>query len=228
MGVEEVITRYITHPGLQVRRNTRGSVTGGLYTDGGSSYFRVDCSIRPDTGAELENDPQGQTEQEIRVVYNNQRELWTRQHDNGSTPGHDADIFYLDAVAASLALGGLTPDVDTVIQENTDGVEGNATTIALVSNVGAPGAGTYDESLYPAIVFTFHPTVTTVANLEAAVAASAHLHVLTPGTPAHVFGVGDALAPTNLAGGVAELWRAMRAKKYRTFWKTWIERLTRP
>lgn len=228
MGVESVISSFITHPALQVRRNVRGTVTAGLLVGGAASYFRVDCSIRPDSGAELVNNAEGQSVPETLVVYNNQREIWTRLHDSGATAGHDPDVLYLNAVAASLALGGLTPDVDTTVQENTDGAEGNATTIALVSDVGAPAHGTFDETAYPAIVFTFHPTETTVADFEAAVTASMHLRVLAPGTPAHVLGVGDALAPTNLAGGVAELWRAIRGKRYRRFWKTWIERTTRP
>lgn len=226
MGVEDVIDEYITHPKLQVRRNVRGTVSGGLYTDGAPSYFRIDCSIRPDTGASLDDDPQGQVVTETRVVYNNERELWTRMHDELAATGHDADVLYLDAVAASLALGGLTPHVDTVVQENTDGREGNATTIALV--VDGTGVGHLDETAYPAIVFHFEPMVTTVADFEAALAASVHLHVLTPGTQVNVFAVGDALAATHLAGGDAELWRAVLARRYRTFWKTHIERVTRP
>jgi hypothetical protein len=226
MGVESVISSFITHPALQVRRNVRGTVTAGLLVGGAAAYFRVDCSIRPDSGAELVNNAEGQSVPETLVVYNNQREIWTRLHDSGATLGHDPDVLYLNAVAASLALGGLTPDVDTVVQENTDGAEGNATTIALASD-GA-GVGSLDESAYPAIVFHFAPTVTTVADFETAVGASTHLRVLTPGTPANVLGVGDVLAATNLAGGVAELWRAIRGKRYRRFWKTWIERTTRP
>lgn len=227
LGVEvsDVIGQFITHPQLQVRRNAQGTVSGGLYTDGAPVYFRIDCSIRPDSGAQLDDDPQGQVVTETRVVYNNQRELWTREHATLAANGQDADVLYLDAVSASLALGGVTTDVDTVIDEQTEGREGNLTTIALTPGVTAG----LDESGYPAIVYTFVDGVTTVAQFEAAIDGSERLAVATPGTQANILtAVGDTLAATNLAGGDAELWRAVKAKAYRQFWKVSIERVTRP
>lgn len=102
---------------------------------------------------------------------------------------------------ASLDLDAtLTTNCDTVIENAVAGAVGNLTTIAFTAD--GTGAGTLDESAFPAIVFHYESGVTTVADFEAAVTAGAALDVRTPGTGVNVLAVGDDdFAATALAGG---------------------------
>jgi hypothetical protein len=231
VGPSDVIGVYITDPNTMVKRNTRGTVSGGLYTDGPFSYFFLDLSIRPDSGASLDDDPEGQVVTEVEVAYNNEQALWTRTHDTLATEGHDADVVYRNAIEATLALGSVTPHVDTVLASVITGPDGNGVTLQLISGA-VPAAGVLNVAAWPACTFTFLAGTTTVAQLEAAVEAlsgpSLLLAVETPGTQGNVLQAGDVLAATNFSGGDAELWRAVKAKQYRAFWKVWIERTTRP
>ncbi len=104
---------------------------------------------------------------------------------------------------AELDLASVTVNADTVVEEAAAGVAGNSTTLAFVAD--GTGAGTLDESAYPAIVFHFESGVTTVTNLETAIAASTHLDVKAAGTGANVLVVADDdFAATALAGGTTE------------------------
>lgn len=226
--LESVIDTFLTHRALQVRRVATGTIVDGVYTQGAPSYFRIDASIRPDSGATLQNVQEGEHETETRALYTRSAELWPELRDVPGRAGHEADTVLLEGVPAFLALGGHTAHVNTVVSESIDGVDGNATTLALVA--GAVGqAGVFDESAYPVLRFTFLSGSTTVADLEAAVAASSHARVKTRGTPTNVLvAVTDEVAPVALAGGYSETWRVTSTKRYRAHWKCMIERLDRP
>lgn len=113
-----------------------------------------------------------------------------------------ADLVFtvVAGVHASLDLATKTTHCDTVIEDVVAGVPGNSITIAFVAD--GQGAGTLDESSFPAIVFHFADGVTTVANFEAKVALASRIRVKTPGTPAHVLTLAaDVFAAANLTGG---------------------------
>lgn len=102
---------------------------------------------------------------------------------------------------ATLDLATKTTRCNTVIESAVEGSSGNAITIAFTPG-DTLNAGHLDESGFPAIVFHYKTAVTTVANFETAIAASAHLAVLTPGTGANVLATpADTFTATNLAGG---------------------------
>lgn len=233
MGVESVIDTFVTHPSLQIKRVARGVYVDERYEDGDPTYFRVVASVRPDSGADLQNPPEGQSEIETRVVFT-KTELWGRTRDTPSATGHDPDLIILGigtvpAAAAELFLGDDTDDIDTTIAAIMDGIDGNALTIQTrAAAVGATGV--LDESGYPAILFSFLTGVTTVGDFEAAVTASDSLVVTSASlSPTSVLVAGgDEIETTALAGGFGEEWRVTRAKQYRTFWKVWVERLDKP
>ncbi len=115
----------------------------------------------------------------------------------------DITITGVAAVKAFLDLGAHTTRVDTIVQDTAGGVGGNATTIAITPDGSVGAAGELDESAYPAVVYKYRTGVTTVTQFEAAITASVHLSVKTPGTGAHlVTSTGDTLVATHLAGGV--------------------------
>lgn len=231
LEVSEVIDDFMTSPGTMIKRNAAGTVAGGLYTDGASTYYFIDMSIRPDKGATMDDDPQGAVVTERKIVFNHEMSLWTLTHATLSSPGHDADIVYLNTVDATLDLGDFTPDVDTVLASVITGPDGDAVTLQLISGA-VPAAGVLNVSAWPAITYTFLAGTTTVAELEAAVDAlsgpSRLIAVETPGTQSNILQSGDVLAPTNFSGGDAELWRVVEAKDGRNFWRSVIERITRP
>jgi hypothetical protein len=105
-----------------------------------------------------------------------------------------------NTLKAFLALGALTTTVNSVIEAKVAGAAGDLITIQFVA--GGSGAGTLDETGFPAIVFHYATGTTTVTNFETAITASTNLDVKTPGTGANVFASpGDTLAATPLAGG---------------------------
>jgi hypothetical protein len=104
----------------------------------------------------------------------------------------------LNAVAATLNLGGLTPHANAAIAAKIPGVDGNLFTFALASDGSGVGSLVKTGNAY---VFHFAPTVTTEANLETAIASSPDLVVATPGTGTNVLQSGDVLVATALAGG---------------------------
>lgn len=106
-----------------------------------------------------------------------------------------------DGERANINLGAFTPDVDTVLEAVAEGVGGNALTVELVGDALA-GAGTIAE-VGTNTRIGFLPGVTTVADVEALIAASLNVRVLMAGTPGNVLGGGDQLAATPLAGGAA-------------------------
>jgi hypothetical protein len=105
------------------------------------------------------------------------------------------------AVKASLDLITKTTHCDTVIQAKVAGTGGNAFRIAFVADGAGAGSLTLAGSDY---TFHYATGVTTVANFETLITASANLEVKTPGTGATLLVVVvDAFALTNLAGGLA-------------------------
>lgn len=106
--------------------------------------------------------------------------------------------------AAFLDLATKTTNCDTVIQAEAGlGVDGDDVTIAFADG-DSNDDGTFDESAYPDITFSFKNGVTTVSDFEAAVAASTHLRVKTAGTGANVLAsTVDEFGAAHLAGAVA-------------------------
>ena len=102
------------------------------------------------------------------------------------------------ATRATLQLA--EPNLNTKIGSRKQAAIGNAQTLALVSDAGAPNAGTLTDGA--AAVFTFKPGTTTVANFETALASSEWLCVMTAGT-ADTLDAADAMTATLLTGGVA-------------------------
>lgn len=102
---------------------------------------------------------------------------------------------------AILDLGDVTVHVDTVIISK---VSGDAPTISFAAGAGA-GAGTIVEDLdLKTIVITFKTAVSTVADIEALLATSDLVDILTAGTPANVLAVvDDDFAATPLAANAA-------------------------
>ncbi len=222
MAIADVIDTFQTHADLQVKRIGNGTLLDGQYTAGDPTYFRINASIRPESGATLQNEAEGEHETETRTLYTKTLELWPQ------TRQHEADLVLLEGVAAELDLGDVTDNADSVIEAVYDGEDGNELTLELVA--GAVGsAGVLDESAAPAIVFTFLTGVTTVLAMETAIAAGTLLAVKTAGTPGNVLvAVDDETGAVSLAGGSSETWRVANTKRYRTFWKSTIERLDRP
>lgn len=108
------------------------------------------------------------------------------------------------AVAGSLDLGTKTTDCNSVIAAKLPGaspsVPGDTLTIAFVQSSGAPSAGALTSN-GGAYTFTFKNGVTTVANFEAAIAASVDLVVKTPGTAANLLATTvDEFTATALSG----------------------------
>jgi hypothetical protein len=113
----------------------------------------------------------------------------------------DITVTAIPAVKASLDLATKTTHCNTVIEAPVAGEGGNALTIAFVQSAGAPNVGALTKSGV-AYTFTFKNGVTTVANFEAAVTASADLDVKTPGTGANLLATTvDEFTATALAGG---------------------------
>jgi hypothetical protein len=105
---------------------------------------------------------------------------------------------------ASLNLGPLAGDLDTVVQARTPGTAGNEITVIVTGHATA-GAGAYVTQSGNAVTLWYESGVTTIALLEAAITAAAAtcvIEVLTPGTGATVLtAAGDDIASTALAGG---------------------------
>lgn len=103
------------------------------------------------------------------------------------------------AVKASLDLATKTTHCNTVIQAKVAGAGGNTFTIAFVADGSGVGSLTLSGSDY---TFHYQTTVTTNANFETLITASANLEVKTPGTPGTALvAVVDAFSATHLAGG---------------------------
>lgn len=231
MSLESVIDTFVTHPRLQIKRRARGAYVDERYEDGASSYFRIAASIRPDTGSELQNVSEGQSEVETRIIYT-RSELWARTRDTPSGIGHDPDIAILGAgvvaaAAASADMSSATVHVTSVIGETIDGVDGNLTTLELSAGV-VSAFGVLDENNYPAVKYTFLSGVTTVADMEAAIRAGSKLTINTAGNQGAVLMVGADEVVAAFGGGFGEEWRVTRAKQFRAHWKVWIERLDKP
>jgi hypothetical protein len=104
-----------------------------------------------------------------------------------------------DAVAASLALGGILPHADTVIVAKVAGAAGDRITVELVGD--GPAECTIVE-VGTNVRIGFMPAVTTVMQLENAIDHSTLVEVGTSGTLVSFLEIGDELAATPLAGGV--------------------------
>lgn len=104
---------------------------------------------------------------------------------------------YVEPTPAKLDLTTLTAHVTTILSASVPGSEGNEYTFELVA--GTPAGLVVDG---PQAKYRFESGVTTVADLEAAIATSEFLEVTSAGNPAAVLDSGDALEPTALSGGV--------------------------
>ena len=114
----------------------------------------------------------------------------------------DADVIGRDKAFLDLAVPG-SATLNTVIEATLAGTGGNAISFRTVA--GGSGAGVLSR-IANAFTFTYESTVTTVANLEAAITALAGaddlIAVKTPGTGGNVLtAVADTFAATLLAGG---------------------------
>lgn len=106
-----------------------------------------------------------------------------------------------DAVKASLDMATKTTHINTVIQAKVAGTAGNSFTITSTADGAGVGSLTLSGSDY---TFHYATGVTTVANFETLITASANLEVKTPGTGATlIVAVVDAFSSTALAGGAA-------------------------
>lgn len=113
------------------------------------------------------------------------------------------DTATIAATKASLNLGGIgSGTLDTVIAAAVAGVAGNAITFEAVAD---SGSGVTIEVAGAQVVVHFEDGVSTVADVEAAIAALAGpddiIDVLTPGTPATVLTAADAIPESQLSGG---------------------------
>lgn len=105
------------------------------------------------------------------------------------------------AVKASLDLSTKTTHCNSVIEALAAGEAGDNLTIAFVQSGAAPSVGAL-TNVGNAWTFTFKNGVTTVANFEAAIAASSAFDVKTPGTGSNLLATTvDEFTATALAGG---------------------------
>lgn len=237
MGLETVIDDKIAQggqgsygpggsfPSLQVTRTTPNSPSVGIYPPGAKSYFTVNASIRPQSGSDLNNEPDSMYTLERRTLYTNTAELWPVIGAGALGAAHDADLVTLEPIAASVDLADFLADVDAVIASVIVGADSNAVTLQLLAD--GSGAGVLDETAWPALKFHYAPAVTTDANLVAAIAAGTKLAVIDAGTGANTFVMGDART-LSLTGGGGETWRVQDCRRYRRFWKATIERMDKP
>lgn len=102
------------------------------------------------------------------------------------------------ATYASLDLGTVTTNVDSIIEANDIGTPGNSIQIRFLSTGSASLTVAGNQ-----VTFTFNSGVTTVAQFEAAVAAdpTCPFNIATSGTGGNIFGAPDVIPYTNLAGG---------------------------
>lgn len=106
------------------------------------------------------------------------------------------------ATAATLDLGPLTTNLDTVVAAAIAGEDGNDITLAFVAD--GTTTGQLDENAFPDVVFHYASGVTTVGDFEAAVGASDRLAISSlDGTAATALAApGDTFAATGFTGGV--------------------------
>lgn len=110
------------------------------------------------------------------------------------------DAAYLDLSTKTLRCATIVYDKFASLDYSGTNPYGNATTLQFIAD--GTGAGTYDESAYPVIVFHYQSGVTTVKNFEDAVVASAKLGIKQYGKWTNVLtATGDTFAATNLANG---------------------------
>lgn len=213
-------------PSLQVTRVTPAAPTDGEFPPGTKSYFTINASIRPlKLGSELQNEPDSMYSLEKRTLYTNTAELWTVIGAGVLGAAHDPDLVTLEPVASSIDLADFLADVDAVIASVIVGADSNAVTLQFIAD--GSGAGALDETAWPALKFHFEATVTTDADLVAAITAGAKLAVVDAGTSENTFVIGDAMT-MSLAGGGGETWRVQDCRRYRSFWKATIERMDKP
>lgn len=113
-----------------------------------------------------------------------------------------ARVFAQDGIKASRDLNPLTSNCETVIRARAAGFGGNAISIQFVAD-GA-GAGSLTQSGY-ALVFHYQSGVTTVANFETAVQASALIEVQTTDGVGTLTSPGDTFGPVFLTGGTDQV-----------------------
>ncbi len=114
------------------------------------------------------------------------------------------DPLNLTLTKAELDLDTPSAALDTIVRAKVGGVAGNSITVAAVADSGAAENVTIEE-VGNAVTIHFEDGVSTVADVEAAIAAdSALIEVKTAGTGATVLAGADAFTATPLASGAAE------------------------
>jgi hypothetical protein len=214
------------YPSMQVARTTT-TTSGGFLQRSAATYFNIAASVRPDSDAVLHDDPEGRYTIETRKLYTHTAELWPSVGATSAVNGvsHDADTVTLYPIASTIDLSDFLADVDAVLASVVVGPDSNTVTLQLIAD--GSGAGSLDESAWPALKYHFEPTVTTDANLVAAIEAGTKLSIVDAGTGANTFVIGD-VQTLHFTGGGGETWRVVKCARYRTFWKAIIERLDRP
>jgi len=118
----------------------------------------------------------------------------------------------------ALSTGGVTQEafldlgtlgsgaLDTVIEAQAVGDGGELLTVELIGDSAPAGGVTIDESGDPVIVIHYESTVSTVADVEAAIGGATLIQVKTAGTGATILDTAtDDFEATNLAGGVTHV-----------------------
>lgn len=109
---------------------------------------------------------------------------------------------------ASLDMDPLCVNADTVIEAVTGGTASNDWTITMCSGSGGgEGVNIYEDNTNKEIVIMYEGGVSTVSNLETAIAAATYIAVKTAGTGGNTLAAGsDDFYATNLSGGTAATW----------------------
>lgn len=120
---------------------------------------------------------------------------------NAVHAGLDADSANVAATFDFASAGG--GDLDTIVQAVTAGAAGNSLTVRVVGD-SAAAAGVTISEVGTAVVIHYESGVSTRADIETAITASATLiSVLTPGADAGALvSPGDNIPATNLTGGI--------------------------
>lgn len=113
---------------------------------------------------------------------------------------------------ATLDLGPLTTNIDTVLQATSAGAGGNAITLTFVHDAGAAATGTLTR-VGNDFTYTYLGGTTTVANFEADVAALAGaddlIEVLTPGAADTLADTVDEFSAEAFTGGTSLMARTI-------------------
>ena len=113
---------------------------------------------------------------------------------------------------ASLDMGTVTTNVDTVVEAAAGGTAGNSWQIMLVPGAGAKAGVGHEDATNKVFVWTYQAGTSDVSDFETVITAAANLAVKTGGTGATVVQAADALySGGTLAGGTVATYVAWTA-----------------